>query len=297
MGAPRRVGFLGLGMMGSRMAANLAAAGCSVTAWTNTPGKATAWAAEHGASAAETPAEVASTTEIVISMVVDGPQVEQVLTGPGGVADGAEEGLLCVDMTTISPVETRAIGAKLAERGVAMIDAPVTGSAPRAKDGTLTIMVGGKERDFERARPLLEIMGEVIVHVGALGQGEMLKLINNALGAANAAAVAEALILAQATGIDVEALATVTKTGAGGSAQMNMKWQAMSSHDYTPLFRTAHLLKDVRLCLEEAQAAGVPFPAAAHARQLLAAAVGRGHGAEDYASIVEAAEGLAGRRL
>ncbi len=205
--------------------------------------------------------------------------------------------VLCVDMSTIAPTDTRRIGAALAEHGVRLLDAPVTGSSPRAEAGTLTIMAGGEPDDFERAKPLLESMGELIVHVGELGQGEMLKLINNALGAANAAAVAEALLLADATGVDLDALVAVTQTGSGASAQMQMKSGPMREHDYTTLFKTEHLLKDVRLCLEEAQSAGVPFPAAAHARDLLAATMGRGHGAEDYASLIEAAEGLAGRRL
>lgn len=297
MAKPERVGFLGLGIMGSRMAANLARAGHELAVWTRTPSKAERWAAEHGAQVAGSPAEVARASDVVVSMVVDGPQVQAILTGPDGVVQGAKEGLLCVDMTTISPAETRHIGATLAERGLAMIDAPVTGSAPRAQAGTLTIMVGGERRHYEQAMPLLQSMGETIVHVGDLGQGQMLKLINNALGAANAAAVAQALILASATGVGLDELATVTRTGAGGSAQMELKSQAMREHDYTPLFKTEHLLKDVRLCLEEAQAAGVPFPAAAQARELLTAAVGRGHGSADYASIVEAAEGLAGRRI
>jgi 3-hydroxyisobutyrate dehydrogenase-like beta-hydroxyacid dehydrogenase len=177
-----------------------------------------------------------------------------------------------------------------------MLDAPVTGSAPRAQEGTLTIMAGGEPEDFQRARPLLEAMGSLVVHVGELGQGEMLKLINNAVGAANASALAEALVLAQATGIDPEDFVAVLSTGAGGSMQLQTKAAPMSDHDYSTLFKTAHMLKDVRLCLEEAQTAGVPFPAAGHARDLLVAAVGRGYGEADYASIIEAAEGLAGRR-
>ena len=308
---PERIGFLGLGIMGSRMAANVAKAGYPLTVWTHTEGKAGRWAAEHGATAVGTPAEVAAASDIVVSMVVDGAQVQSVLLGPGGAVEGAkgrsdrgagtdthpEETLLCVDMSTIAPTDTRRIGAALAERGVRMIDAPVTGSSPRAEAGTLTIMAGGEAADFKRAEPLLQSMGELVVHVGELGQGEMLKLINNALGAANAAAVAEALLLAKATGVDLDALVAVTQTGSGASAQMQMKSGPMREHDYTTLFKTEHLLKDVRLCLEEAQAAGIPFPAAAHARDLLAATMGRGHGAEDYASIIEAAEGLAGRRL
>ncbi len=322
---PERIGFLGLGIMGSRMAANVRRVGFPLTVWTHTPGKAARWAAEHDAVAVETPAEVARASEIVVSMVVDGAQVASVLLGAGGVAyggtsdeqgerdgapsaesgklpgaavaDGAHEGLLCVDMSTIAPADTRRIGAALRERGVRMLDAPVTGSSPRAEAGTLTIMAGGETEDFARARGLLEAMGEVIVHVGALGQGEMLKLINNSVGAANAAALAEGLLLARAAGLDLDAFARVLSSGSGASAQLELKAGAMRAHDYTPLFKTAHMLKDVRLCLEEAQAAGMPFPAAAHARDLLAATVGRGHGEEDYAAMIEAAEGLAGRRL
>jgi 3-hydroxyisobutyrate dehydrogenase-like beta-hydroxyacid dehydrogenase len=214
-----------------------------------------------------------------------------------GVASAAHPGLLCVDMSTIAPADTRRIGAALSERGVRLLDAPVTGSSPRAEDGSLTIMAGGDPDDFARAKPLVETMGRVIVHVGELGQGEMLKLINNALGAANAAALAEALLLARATGLDLDAFAQIVSTGSGASAQLELKADAMRAHDYTPLFKTEHMLKDVRLCLEEAQAAGMPFPAAAHARDLLAATIGRGHGAQDYAAMIEAAEGLAGRQL
>ncbi len=292
-----RIGFLGLGIMGSRMAANLDKAGYPLTVWTHTEGKAQRWAEEHKAAAVNTPAEVAAASDIVVSMVVDGAQVESVLCGENGVADGAKDGLLCVDMSTIAPTDTRRIAIRLKEHEIGMIDAPVTGSSPRAEAGTLTIMAGGAAEQFERVKPLLETMGELIVHVGELGQGEMLKLINNSLGAANAAAVAEALLLAKATGVDLDALVTVTQSGSGASAQMQMKSGAMRSHDYSTLFKTEHLLKDVRLCLEEAQAAGIPFPAAAHARDLLAATMGRGHGADDYAALIESAEGLAGRRL
>ncbi|HZL48893.1 MAG TPA: NAD(P)-dependent oxidoreductase [Solirubrobacteraceae bacterium] len=294
---PERIGFLGLGIMGSRMAARVARAGFPLTVWTHTPGKAERWASEHDAVALATPAEVARVSDIVVSMVVDEAQVSAVLLGEHGVASGAEEGVLCLDMSTIAPTASRRIGATLGEHSLGMLDAPVTGSSPRAEAGTLTIMAGGSPEDFARALPLLETMGELIVHVGPLGQGEMLKLINNALGAANAAALAEALLLAQATGVDLDAFVAVTATGSGASAQLQTKAGSMREHDYTTLFKTAHMLKDVRLCLEEAQNAGVPFPAAAHARDLLTATLGRGHGEEDYAALIEAAEGLAGRRL
>jgi 3-hydroxyisobutyrate dehydrogenase len=292
-----RIGFLGLGIMGSRMAANVARAGFPLSVWTHTPGKAERWASEHGASVAATPAEVARDSDIVVTMLVDGPQVATVLLGEEGVVAGARPGLLCVDMSTIAPGETREIGAGLSERGVGMLDAPVTGSSPRAQDGTLTIMVGGEPEDFARARPLLDAMGRLIVRVGELGQGEMLKLISNSIAAANAAALAEGLLLASATGVDLDAFLEVARAGSGASAQMELKAGPMREHDYTTLFKTAHMLKDVRLCLDEAQEAGVPFAAAAHARDLLSAAMGRGLGDSDYAAIIEAAEGLAGRRL
>lgn len=294
---PERIGFLGLGIMGSRMAARVARAGFPLTVWTHTPGKAAVWASAHGAVAVDTPAEVARVSDIVVSMVVDGDQVASVLLGDGGVIEAARADLLCVDMSTISPLDSRRIAAALGERDVRMLDAPVTGSSPRAEAGTLTIMAGGGAEDFARAQPLLDSMGEVIVHVGELGQGEMLKLINNSLGAANAAALAEALLLAQATGVDLDAFVRVTSAGSGASAQLTNKAAPMREHDYTTLFKTEHMLKDVRLCLEEAQAAGIPFPSAAHARDLLTATLGRGYGEADYAAIIEAAEGLAGRRL
>lgn len=292
-----RIGFLGLGIMGSRMAANVAAAGYPLSVWTHTPGKAERWAADHGATACATPGEVAADSEIVVSMVVDGQQVASVLTGEQGVLSGASAGLVCMDMSTIGARATRALGAELAAAGVELLDAPVTGSSPRAEAGTLTIMVGGSERAFGRVKPLLETMGQLVVRVGELGQGQSLKLINNSLGAANAAALAEALLAADAAGIDLDVLTEVVMAGSGASVQLELKGRAMREHDYTTLFKTAHMLKDVRLCLEEAEEAGVPFPAADHAREVLTAAVGRGHGEDDYAALIEAIEGFAGRSL
>jgi 3-hydroxyisobutyrate dehydrogenase-like beta-hydroxyacid dehydrogenase len=200
-------------------------------------------------------------------------------------------------MSTIAPAQTRAIGAELAERGIALLDAPVTGSSPKAQAGTLTIMAGGSAADFARAEPLLQIMGELVVHVGELGQGEMLKIINNSVAAANAATVGEALLVAQRTGVDLDALVQVMSKGSGGSAMLELKSRAMREHDYTTLFKLEHMLKDVRLCLEESQAAGVPFSGASHARDVLVAALGRGHGDDDFAALIEPLESFAGSRL
>jgi 3-hydroxyisobutyrate dehydrogenase len=292
-----RVGFIGLGIMGSRMAANLRRAGHDLTVYNRTRATAEAWAAEHGANVAATPAEAGAAADVVITMVVDGDQVQEVLLGSGGVAEGAAPGTLCIDMSTIAPSQTRAIGSALAERGLSLLDAPVTGSAPRAEDGTLTIMVGGERKDFERAQPLLEAMGALVLHVGPLGQGEMLKLVNNAVAAANAATLAQALVVAKATGVDLKALVAVMGAGSGGSAMLALKAEPMLEHDYTTLFKLEHMLKDVRLCLEEGQTAGVPFPVAAATREALNAAMGRGHADDDFAAVLEAFEGLAGVRL
>ena len=292
-----RIGFVGLGIMGSRMAANLARAGYSLTVYNRTRATADAWAAEHGGTVASSPAEVGAASDVVISMVVDGDQVRAALLGEHGVAQGADRGTLCVDMSTIAPAQCRAIGAELHERGIAMLDAPVTGSSPKAQDGTLTIMAGGSAEDFARARPLFEVMGELVVHAGPLGDGETIKLINNAVAAANAATVAEALLVGQATGVDLDVLATVMGKGSGGSAMLDLKAGPMRAHDYTTLFKLEHMLKDVRLCIEEAQAAQVPFAAASRARDILVAAMARGHADDDFAALVEVLEAFSGTGL
>jgi 3-hydroxyisobutyrate dehydrogenase-like beta-hydroxyacid dehydrogenase len=279
------------------MAANVRGAAHDLVVYNRTRGTADAWAREHGATVAATPAEAAASAEVVITMVVDGPHVEAVLLGEDGVVHGARPGLLCVDMSTISPTDTRRIGAVLAERGIHLMDAPVTGSSPKAEDGTLTIMAGGEVEDFERARPLFDAMGALVVHAGALGDGEMIKLINNAVAAVNTATVGEALLVGQRTGVDLNALEQVMGAGSGGSAMLELKAGPMRRHDYTTLFKLEHMLKDVRLCLEEGQAAGAPFTFAAEAREILTAGLGRGLGDADFAALIEVLEGTAGTRL
>lgn len=295
MGEP--VGFVGLGIMGSRMAANLARAGHEVAVYNRTAAKAEAWVAEHGGRMAATPHEAAEGAAAVITMVVDGPQVERVLLGADGAAQGAAPGTLVVDMSTIAPAHARSIGAALAERDLAFVDAPVSGSSPKAEDGTLTIMAGGSDADVARARPYFDSMGEVILHVGALGQGQTVKVISNAVGATNCATLAQALVVGKAAGVDLPSLVSVLGASSAASTMVTLKAERMLAHDYTPLFRLEHMLKDVGICLSESEAAGAPFPAAALARELYAAAMGRGLADQDFASVLEAAEGLAGVRI
>jgi 3-hydroxyisobutyrate dehydrogenase-like beta-hydroxyacid dehydrogenase len=283
--------------MGSRMAANLRRAGYELTVWNRTAATADGFAAEHGGSIAATPAAAVADAEIAISMVVDGPQVERVLLGDDGAVHGARPGLLCIDCSTIGPAAARTIAGVLIERGVSFMDAPVTGSAPRAQDGTLTIMAGGTDHDFARARPVLEAMGRLIVHAGPLGHGQAIKLINNAVAAVNAAVVGEALLVAARQGVDLDALTAVMGAGSGASAMLDLKAPAMRSRDYTTLFKLDHMLKDVRLCLEEARASGGTFDFAAMAERILAAASAMGHGDHDFSALIDGLEAEAGFRL
>jgi 3-hydroxyisobutyrate dehydrogenase-like beta-hydroxyacid dehydrogenase len=279
------------------MAANLVNAGFELTVWNRTASKAEQFSAQHGAASAATPAQAAAEAEIVVTMVVDGPQVQQVLLGEDGVAAGAKPGTLCVDCSTIGPAATREIAAALATHGLAMLDAPVTGSSPRAEAGTLTIMAGGSVEDFERARPVLEAMGSTVIHAGPLGQGQMVKLINNSVAAINAAVVGQALLVGARAGVDLDALTKVMAAGSGGSTMLELKAAPMRAHDYTTLFKLEHMLKDVRLCLEEGQAIGAPFPFAAVTREILTAAMGRDLGEADFAALIEVLEAAAGTRL
>ncbi len=292
-----RIGFLGLGIMGSRMAANLRRAGHELTVHNRTRERAEAFAREHGAIVADTPADVGAASDVVITMVVDGDQVRELLLGEQGVATAAADGVVCIDMSTIAPGQARAIAAELAGRGIGFVDAPVTGSSPKAEDGTLTIMAGASEADYGRAKPLFEAMGELILHVGETGQGQTVKLINNAVAAANASTLAQALVVGRGLGADLDALVQVMGAGSGNSTMLALKARPMIEHDYSTLFKLEHMLKDVRLCIEEGQAAGVPFPAAAAVRELLTAGMGRGLGDADFAAVVEVVEGTAGIRL
>ena len=291
------VGFIGLGIMGSRQAANLVRAGFDVAVYNRTRERADAWAAEHGGHVAATPGEVAERSETVITMVVDGPQVEEMLLGDDGAVHGASPGTLFVDMSTIGPADTRRIAGALIERGHRFVDAPVTGSAPKAEDGTLTIMVGGGEEDVRHAMPLFEAMGELIVHVGELGMGQQAKVISNAVAATNCATLAQGLVVGRRTGVDLEALLKVMGAGAAASQMLTLKGRPMLDHDFAPLFKLDHMLKDVVLCLQEAREAGVGFPSAALAGELYAAGAGRGLGDQDFAAVLEVVEDLSDTRL
>jgi 3-hydroxyisobutyrate dehydrogenase-like beta-hydroxyacid dehydrogenase len=221
-------------------------------------------------------------------MVPDGPQVEAVLLGPDGAATGMKAGGLAIDMSTIAPTQSRAIAKALLDFDIDFVDAPVTGSRPKAEAATLTIMVGGEKRDFDRAKPVLETMGKLIVYAGPVGHGEMIKLINNTVAAINAVALAEAITLARSAGVNQMALVDVMKSGSGASTMLDLKIGPMMERQYDPLFKLEHMLKDVRHCLDEAKALGVEMPVARIVETLYSRAADMGHGGDDFAAVIEA---------
>jgi 3-hydroxyisobutyrate dehydrogenase-like beta-hydroxyacid dehydrogenase len=289
-----QVGFIGLGIMGSLQAMNLAQAGYELTVFNRTREKAEAWVGEHGGTVADSPADVAKASDVVITMVVDGAQVTDMVEQ---AQPGAREGTLFVAMSTIAPATARALDERLRSEGHAFVDAPVTGSSPKAKTGTLTIMCGGASGDIERARPLFEVMGEKIVVCGEAGQGQAVKVISQAITAVNCATLAQGLLLARQVGVDVDKLLETMDGGSSDSTMRALKGKPMLEHDFSPLFKLAHMLKDVQLCLSEARTAGAAFPFAGLAAELYGAGMGRGLGEQDFAAVLEVIEGLAGARL
>jgi 3-hydroxyisobutyrate dehydrogenase-like beta-hydroxyacid dehydrogenase len=284
-----RVAFCGLGIMGGPMAANLARAGFELSVWTRTTEKAERFASEHGARAGATPAEAADGAQALITMVPDSPEVESTLFGGGGAAAALGSGGLAIDMSTIAPSAATAIAERLADSGLDFLEAPVSGSRPKAEDGTLTIMVGGERGAFESALPLFEAMGERIVYVGPRGHGQLAKLLTNTMAAVNTAALAEAVLAVKRAGVDPDAFLEVAGGSAGASTVLTLKGRPMFDRDFEPLFKLEHMLKDVRHCLEEAQALGVELRLGAVAEALYARAAQEGHGEEDFAAVITAA--------
>jgi 3-hydroxyisobutyrate dehydrogenase len=288
MDNPRRVAFAGLGIMGAPMAANLVRAGLEVAVYTRTQEKAERFAAEHdGARAAATPADAARDADAFVSIVPDAPQVEEILFGEDGAAAALPEGALVVDMSTIAPSSSKVIAERLAPHPY--VEAPVSGSMPKAEDGTLTIMAGGSPEDFARARSLFDILGERIVHVGPVGHGQLAKLLTNTMAAVNAAALAECVHAAKAAGLAREAFLEVAAGSAGASAMVALKGEPMFEERFEPaLFKLEHMLKDVRHCVAEARALGVELKLGALAETLYTRAADEGLGEKDFAAVYSA---------
>lgn len=288
-----RVAFLGLGTMGAAMAANLARAGFPLTAWNRTPGKAPELDG-LGVDRTDTPAQAAAAADIVVLCVADTPDVEALLFAPGGVAEGARPGTLVVDCSTIAPSGSWELAARLRERGIAMVDAPVSGGSEGARNATLTIFVGGEPADVERARPVLHALGRTITHVGPIGAGQAVKAVNQVILAGAYLGVAEGIVLAMKAGLDVEQVVEALGGGAAQSWVLANRSGRMLDNDYPLGFKVRLHRKDLGIALELAAQLGAALPVSALAAQLETGLIANGHGDDDMSAVARAIRGLSG---
>jgi 3-hydroxyisobutyrate dehydrogenase len=266
---PRQIAFLGLGVMGAPMALRLVRAGHQVAVYNRTAAR-TAALVEAGAQAAATPREAAAGKELVISIVTDGPDVEQVLVGPDGAAAGARPGTLFVDMSTIAPDAARQVGATLKQAGHRFLDAPVTGGDVGAREGKLSILVGGEDADLEAAREVLSVMGTRITHCGPVGAGQVMKACNQILCALNMVGLVEALHLARLGGLDQKVMLEALGAGAGGSWALDKLGPRIAGGDFAPGFMIGLIQKDLRIVQDLARSLGLPLDGAALAQRAFA---------------------------
>ena len=287
------VGFVGLGIMGQGMALNLRKAGFPLTVWNRTASKAEP-VVDAGATLGSSPAEVAEKSDIIVVCVSDTPDVEAVVLGDDGIIEGARPGSLMIDCSTISPIATKAIAAKLAEKKIAMLDAPISGGSEGAVRGTLAIMVGGAAQDFERALPVFEAMGKTITHVGETGAGQTVKLVNQVLVVGNALAMCEAFMLAEAGGVDLKTALKAVEAGAAGSWMLSNRGPQIIERDWRPGFTVDLQQKDLRLVLDAADELGVPLPTTGLIFQYYRSLQAQGLGEQGNHILIQALENLAG---
>lgn len=289
----KRIGFIGIGLMGQHMARRVLLGGYPLTIWNRTKDKARPLL-EAGAAWADSPRAVAQVSDMVITMVTDSAASEQVACGPGGVLEGAHPGLVLIDMSSITPETSRAIAERAVACGVAMLDAPVTGTPRVAADGKLGIMVGGPRETFEHCRPLLETMGVKIVYAGLNGMGSTLKLVNNLILGVAIHAAAEALVLAAKAGLDPQAVIEITSVGGARTGAMETRGPRMVKRDFSPHFSVNNMYKDLSNVLRLAEECGVSLPVTGTAREILRAAKSQGKGEMDSAVVMTVLEALAG---
>jgi 3-hydroxyisobutyrate dehydrogenase len=291
-----QIGFIGIGVMGRPMALNLLKAGHRVTIFARHPEKAAVQEVlQEGAQQAPSPRAVAMVSDMVITMLPNSPEVEEVVAGEQGLLAGARKGLIIIDMSTIAPATSRRLGELAESKGAHFLDAPVSGGAQGAINGTLSIMVGGAETIFEQARPIFEVLGKHIFYVGSQGAGETIKLVNNMLCGTIAAATAEAFVLGVKAGADVETMTKIINVSTGGSWQLaNPFAQRAFQGNFQPGFMTDLLHKDLGLALDLAAEQQSAVPITALARQLYELSRSSGYGRDDYTSLLKVLEQLAG---
>lgn len=288
------VGFLGLGAMGNPMATNLLTAGYELHVWNRTPKRSEALVAQ-GAHAARTPSDLGH-CDFLITMVADGPDVEAVTLGEHGVLKSAREGSIWIDCSSIAPATATALADLARSRGLEPLDAPVSGGTNGAKSGTLAIMVGGSEEGFARARPLLEVLGENVTHVGPNGAGQVAKLVNQLIVGGTIALVGEGLLLAEAAGCSPHAVRDALAGGFADSQILQVHGQRMLDGAFEPGFRATLQLKDLRNAVESAAQNELPIPLTALTQQLFAALCAGGEGGLDHSGLAVLQRQLAGRR-
>jgi 3-hydroxyisobutyrate dehydrogenase len=286
-----KVAFLGLGTMGAAMAANLARAGFPVTGWNRTPGRAPELA-DLGVDMAATPAAAVGDTPIVVICVSDTPDVEAVLFGDDGVASAARSGTLIIDCSTIAPSGSWDFAARLRERDLRMVDAPVSGGSEGARNATLTIFVGGDERDVEHARPVLNALGRTITHVGPIGAGQAVKAVNQVILAGAYLGVAEGIVLAIKAGLDVEQVVAALGGGAAQSWVLANRSGRMIDNDYPLGFKVSLHRKDLAIALDLAGQLGAVLPVSALAAQLENGLIATGHGDDDMSALARSIRGM-----
>lgn len=292
-----RTGFAGLGTMGLGMARNLASKGFPLALTNRTMEKAVRLASDLAGGPApvvalSSPAEVAAQSDVVVSCVSDGPDVEEIHLGPAGTIEGARPGTVVVDCSTIDPAVARSVAARLAEKGILFLDAPVSGGQKGAIEGTLSFFVGGEAAALEKARPVFEAMGKRITHLGPSGAGQLGKATNQVIVAGTLAAVSEGLAFARAAGLPLEALHAALTGGAANSWALEVLGRKMLDRDFRPAFAIKHQQKDLAIVLKAARANGVPLPATALVHQLLSALEAKGRGEEGTQALLTLYEEL-----
>jgi 2-hydroxy-3-oxopropionate reductase len=290
------IGFIGLGVMGAPMARNLLAADYEVVAWNRSPGPLGALV-EAGARPADGPAGVAREADVLITILKDDPVVREVLGGPDGAIAAAPAGALVIDMSTVSPALARELAAEAGARGVAFLDAPVSGGDVGARDGTLSIMVGGEAADVERARPVFEVLGSRVTHVGAAGAGQVAKACNQVLVAVIFAGLAEALVLGSKLGVDPEAILDAVGGGMAANRIMEVRRDNFLGHDFAPGFKVDLHHKDLEIALGASAEVDAPLPLTAEVQQMFRQLRAAGHGDEDDSALLRVAEQRASHRL
>ena len=295
-GEKKRIGFIGLGVMGKPMATNLLKASYPLTVWNRTRSKMKDLVV-MGAYGASSPKEVAERSDVVITMVTDSPDVEEVVLGPNGVIHGARPGLILIDMSTISPIVTRKIANELAKKGVKMLDAPVSGGEKGAIEATLSIMVGGPKEVFEECLPIFRVLGKKITYMGSIGMGQTAKLCNQVICALNIQAVCEGLMLGAKAGLDLKRLLEAISAGAASSWMLINLGPKMVERDFKPGFKIRHQQKDIRLALSLASELKLPLPGTALVQQMLRIVEAEGLGEKGTQAAIVAMEKIAGRKL